>query len=97
MNEEQGKVVRVSDILQIAPDCAVNPMFGGCMMIVSELKGWGVMGYVQALGENGECGGQAYIRLRWDQVEPTGGKAVWITEHHAERDENGSPETDAER
>jgi hypothetical protein len=55
-------------------------MFGGCMLVVTELKGWGVMGYVQALGSGGKMGGQAYIRLPWGEFNLTGGKAKWTVE-----------------
>lgn len=87
MSPDAGARVSVSDVLQIRPECAINPAFGGCLFVVSELKGWGVMGYVPALGESRDKpGGQAYIRLKWEEVEHTGGKAVWIMEHHALRE-----------
>lgn len=72
-------VYHPGDIVQIRPDCKVNPMFSACLMTISEVKSWGVMGYVQGLGENGEPGGQAYIRLNFNEIEPTGGKAPWVT------------------
>ncbi len=69
--------VKPGDIMQINPECEVNPMFGACLLTVSEVFDWGVQGYVQALGDLGEIGGAAYIRLGWGEFEPTGGKAVW--------------------
>ena len=68
---------REGDIVQINPECETNPMFGGCLLVVTELKSFGVMGYVQALGENEKVGGQAYIRLPWNEFEPTRGTVVW--------------------
>jgi hypothetical protein len=64
-------------VVQINPDLAANPMFGACMVTVTEVKGWGVQGYVQALGEGGKGGGLAYIRLKWEEIEYVG-QAQWI-------------------
>lgn len=66
------------DIVQINPECKTNQMFAACLLVVTELKSWGVMGYVQALGEDMRPGGQAYIRLKFEEIEPTGGRAVWV-------------------
>lgn len=57
----------------------VNPeteTFGGCMVVVTEAYDWGVMGYVQSAGVQG----QQWIRLAFDTVDivPTGGYAVWV-------------------
>lgn len=71
--------IESGDVVQISPDCKTNPMFGGCMMVVTEPKKWGVMGYVQALGEDRKIGGQAYIRLPHGEYEYVG-TAVWIAE-----------------
>lgn len=88
MLSKHGVAIKVGDIVQIDPANPTNPMFGGCFLVVTELKGWGVMGYVQGLGENGERAvGQAYIRLPWAQIEPTGGRAVWTAGKLEEEDE----------
>jgi hypothetical protein len=63
----------VHDIVQVDPGMEV---FGGCMVVVTEVKNWGVQGYVQSAGVDG----QQYIRLKWDQLEATGGKAVWVAQ-----------------
>ena len=54
-------------------------MFAGCIMVITELKAWGVQGYVQALGENGKPGGQAYYRAKWDEIELVG-NVEWMIE-----------------
>jgi hypothetical protein len=64
-------------IVQLHPEITKNPMFRGCFMVVDEPKPWGAQGYVQALGEKGESGGQAYYRATWAEMEPTGGIAPW--------------------
>lgn len=66
------------DIVQLNPETTRNRMFAGCLMVVTEPKNFGAQGFVQALGENGEPGGQAYYRARWEELEQTGGKAQWV-------------------
>ena len=58
------------EIVQIDPSVEV---FGGCMAVVTEVKPWGIQGYVQSAG----VPGQQYVRLKTGQFEVTGGKAVW--------------------
>ncbi len=62
---------KIGEIVQVRPE---KEMFGACMVVVSETKTWGLQGYVQSAGVNG----QQYIRLKHDEVERTGGMAVWI-------------------
>jgi hypothetical protein len=69
--------IEVNDIVQLDPEKTKNKAFAGCLMVVSEVKGWGVQGYVQSLGTREESGGQAYYRAETGTFEPTGGKAVW--------------------
>lgn len=71
--------LEAGDVVQLNPDTCANPMFAGCLMIVTEPKKWGAQGYVQALGENGQPGGQAFYRVTWEHMEYVG-KAVWIRE-----------------
>jgi hypothetical protein len=67
------------DIVQLNPDTVKNKMFAGCFLTVTEPKSFGVMGYVQGLGENGEPGGQAYYRASWDEMEFVG-HAEWVVD-----------------
>jgi hypothetical protein len=69
---EKGILER-GDIVQINPSV---PTFGGCLMVVTESKDWGAHGFVQNAGGDG----QAYVRCRFIDMEPTGGRAVWIPE-----------------
>ena len=62
---------QIGEIVQVDPQ---TPNFGGCMVVVTEPKAWGLQGYVQSVGVQG----QHYIRLRHDQVSKTGGVAEWI-------------------
>ena len=61
----------IGSIVQVVPD---KEVFGGCMVVVTEIKTWGVQGYVQSAG----VPGQQYIRLKHEDFELTGGKAIWV-------------------
>ena len=63
--------IQVHDIVQVDPS---RDVFGGCMVVVTEIKGWGIQGYVQSAG----VPGQQYIFLNAGKYEPTGGRAVWV-------------------
>ena len=79
MTKEDGLKLQAGAIVQLDPTCTKNVAFGACLMTVTEIKSWGVQGFVQALGDSrDEMGGQAYYRARWEEIEHTGGQAVWI-------------------
>jgi hypothetical protein len=67
----QDSSIKRDDIVQVNPE---KEMFGGCMVVVTEVKSWGIQGYVQSAGVDG----QQYIRLKFGEFESTGGKAIWI-------------------
>lgn len=48
-----------------------NSGWCGAVLVVSEVKDWGVQAYVTIPME-----GEAYVRLRHDQYDLTGGRAV---------------------
>ena len=78
-HDEVIKWVAPGKSVQIHPECGTNRMFGACLLVITELKSFGVMGYVQGLGQDGKPGGQAYIRLPWDQIQPcVDGLAQWV-------------------
>lgn len=71
--------LKEGQLVQLNPDTVKNKMFTACIMVVTEPKSWGAQGYVQALGKNGEPGGQAYYRAIWDEMELVG-YAAWRVE-----------------
>jgi hypothetical protein len=73
MSQQQRAAYDVGDLVQVNPSVEV---FGGCIVVVTESKPWGVQGYVQSAG----VPGQQYIRLKFADIEWTGGKAVWSVE-----------------
>ena len=70
---------KIGDVVQLNPETTENKAFAGCFMVISEVKTWGVQGYVQSLGDTRDkMGGQAYIRANFGSFESTGGRAVWL-------------------
>lgn len=65
--------IKENEIVQVKPD---KETFGGCMVVVTEVKSWGIQGYVQSAG----VPGQQYIRLKSEDFETTGGMAVWVVQ-----------------
>lgn len=68
---EEKIEIAVGDVVQIHP--SHDEAFGGCFMVVSEVKTWGVQGYVTVPGS----GGQAYYRCPWKAFVRIG-KAEWV-------------------
>lgn len=73
-----GTPLQKGDLVQLIPVCVGNPMFGACIMVITEPKPWGAQGYVQMTGKNGKIGGQAYYRAKWEEMETTGGQVAWV-------------------
>ena len=70
--------LKEGQLVQLNPDTVKNRMFAACIMVVTDPKSWGAQGYVQSLGEAGECGGRAYYRATWDEIELVG-MAEWVS------------------
>lgn len=62
----------VHDIVQAVPGKTV---WAPALVVVTEVRSWGIIGYTSI-----PRGGDAYIRLPFDQIEPTGGRAVFVPE-----------------
>jgi hypothetical protein len=60
--------VKEHDVVQIVPEHG----WGGCYLHVTELKDWGVMGFVKI-----PLQGNAYIRIKHDEYEKIG-SAVFV-------------------
>lgn len=75
---EQGEDLLIGELVQLNPETCRNRMFAGAIMTVTEPKPWGAQGYVQALGADGQPGGQAYYRAKWYEMEKTCGQAPFF-------------------
>ncbi len=60
--------IAVGDVVQITPEEDEN--FGGCFMVVSEVKSWGLQGYCKVPGSQND--GVAYYRVPFDRCERIG-------------------------
>lgn len=70
--------IKINDVVQIAPDA--SDWAGGCFCIVTEVKSWGIQGFVKIPPTergNPSTGGSAYIRLETAQFARIG-QAEWI-------------------
>lgn len=65
----------VGCVVQLSPETS-NPGFGGCFMLVTEVKSFGAKGFVQSLGTREAIGGQAHYRETWDKMAYVG-MATW--------------------
>lgn len=72
---EKGDVVQLNEKTG-------NAMLRYCFMIVTEPKSFGAQGFVQCTGENGDTGGQAYYRAKFEEMDYIG-KAVLMPESDA--------------
>lgn len=67
-------VIAVGDVIQISPTWPGHPALGGLFALVEEIRGWGVIAFVDA-GE----GKRAYVRCQTaDYVRI--GRAEWLPE-----------------
>jgi hypothetical protein len=76
-DERARQELKPGSIVQVSPDCShgrQGQWFNSCLVVVTEVRSWGVQGYVQAPGQEG----QAHIRLAHGEFAPTGGHAVWL-------------------
>ena len=73
----QQQELKEGQLVQLNPQTVGNNMFAACIMVVTEPKEFGAQGYVQALGQDGKPGGQAYYRAKWEEMEPVG-VAEWV-------------------
>ena len=70
-------MVNVNDVIQVN-DSIPNSSWIGCLMIVSEVKNWGVIAYLRVPTQ-----GNAYLRLRHNEYEVIG-KAVFVSKSEDE-------------
>jgi len=77
--------LKYGDVVQIDP--AHEERFGGCFLLVTELKGFGCQGFVKMPG-----GGLAYYRVSWANMEYIG-PAAWAPPEREEEKKDEPQET----
>lgn len=75
-----ARELKVGEVVQINPEA--NDRFGGCLMIVSEEKAFGALGYVMVPHAEGPR--QAYLRCEFKDMEALGATAEWLIGSAAE-------------
>lgn len=73
----EKRELQIGDVVQLSPK--LNNHFAGCFMVVTEPKGFGAQGYVNALGSSQvvTADGMAYYRAKFEDMEYIG-KAEWV-------------------
>lgn len=67
--------VRIGDVVQIRPEG--KGIFPGCFMTVTEVKTWGVQGYILIPVSRDKRPGVAYYRATWETIALIG-HAEWL-------------------
>jgi hypothetical protein len=62
--------LKKGDIVQIGP--IEDSFFTGCLMMVTEPKSWGAIGFVAVPGERGTIPQRAYTRVEFKNMEYVG-------------------------
>lgn len=75
-----GQPTTFGDIVQIDPEH--DDVFGACFMTVTEVRPWGLIGYVRVPGK-GDKGGNAYYRVPHGKYARVGA-AEWMSEDHSD-------------
>jgi hypothetical protein len=66
--------VEVNDIIQV--NQKVEHWFR-CLLVVDEVKGWGVLAYCTIPGNAFNAAGDAFMRLEWEEFDLLGAKSLW--------------------
>lgn len=74
-DEKDTERAAVNDVVQIDPD--FDPVFGGCLMVVTEVRSWGYQGHIPVAQPPDGGFGQVYYRAPFDRVVRIG-KAEWV-------------------
>lgn len=75
--------LRRGEIVQFGPNPR-NPLFAGCLMVVTEPGAWGAQGFVPIPGGNEECGCGAYYNATFWEIYRTGGISPWVLKDEVE-------------
>ncbi len=71
---KKAQAIAIGDVVQIN-ERYEKPGWIGAFVLVTELKTFGVMGFVHVIGNN-QGSGRAYIILKWDVIDRIGSAAL---------------------
>ena len=70
--------LEIGEIVQLNPETTGPKAFAGCFAVVDAPTRFGAQLRIQCLdNELDETCSQMYYRAEWEEMEVTGGKAVW--------------------
>lgn len=75
MTKEQGLTLVIGDVVQQGHK--EDSFFDYCFIQVTEVKEWGIQGFVCMPEKRGQLPGQAYTRAKWEDIEYVG-KATFV-------------------
>lgn len=82
MKDVNGLSVHLNSVVQIHP--GHDERFGGCLMIVTEIKSWGAVGFVQVPGGSDDRGA-AFFRCPASAMSEIG-PAAWARQTEPENE-----------
>lgn len=71
----KNEQIKVGSVVQVDPE--YDKLFAGCFLLVTELKSWGVQGFVAMPKSRDELPGAAYYRVAWENLAYIG-QAEWM-------------------
>lgn len=71
-----SKTVSVGELIQINEDGPEH--WFRCILVVDEIKTWGVQAYVTIPGARGTFAGDAFMRLEWKEFDCLGVKSKFV-------------------
>jgi hypothetical protein len=76
MAEESEFKIAAGDLIQVNEDGP--PHWFRCILVVDEVKSWGVQAYAIVPQARGEPSGDAYMRLSWNEFDALGVKSKFV-------------------
>jgi hypothetical protein len=74
--------IKQHDIIQANPKVK---NWARCLLIVDEVKSWGVQAYTVIPAARDAPSGDAPMRLSWDEFDLVGGRSLWQVAHDDEK------------
>jgi hypothetical protein len=78
MVEESEFKIGSGDLIQVNEDGP--PHWFRCILVVDEVKSWGVQAYCVVPNARGEASGDAYMRLSWNEFDTLGVKSKFVAD-----------------
>ncbi len=63
--------IKAGSVVQLN-EHAGDPCYVGCLLIVDEIKPWGVQGFIPTPDRRGEPAASVWLRPKWDAIELIG-------------------------